>query len=794
MKPIKNSEFTFMRTIRTGNHFLRQLLLLFAVVLLAGCASETIRRDGMSLIIEGRYEEGLAKLEQAMQADPTNTLARSDYLRQREQAASRIVNAAGSELTNEHYEAAEALYRRALGIEPDNQAAKNGLAEIATSKRHAQWLADAQSMAKKGDMAGAKAAINLILVERPTHVKANQLRYQLEENSLKDNLSGPRLNIKGRKPVTLQFRDANLKMVLEAISRTTGVNILIDKDVRNDIKVSVFVKDTPVEETLDLILLQNQLEKRVLGENTVLVYPFTPAKAKEFQELKVRRFALVNADPKQVQSMIKTILKTKDVYVDERSNAVVIRDTAQVIRLAEKLVTAMDQPEAEVMLEVELLDVDRTRGLQLGIDWPTSITGSIPAGTLAALKSATWAGVGLTALQGTVNAHANKGDTRTLATPRIRVRNKEKARIMIGDRTPVISSAAVPGTGAAGSTLAAVFNTNIQYLETGVKLEVEPTVYLDGNVAIKLNLEVSKLGDKVEGPSGTVAFKTSTNNASTVLRLKDGETQVLGGLIQANDSRTQPNMTPGLGDVPFFGRLFGSGTDSWENRELVLAITPHIIRNNQVSEADLLELWSGTESNVKFSAPDLKVAGSAGVLSQSATGSSAARTIPVPPPAAVRAPTPPVAPLVAPAAVVPATALTVALSGPNQARVGDKINVAVNAQGGVLVNSLVFTLNYDSESLKAIAVNEGDLMRRTGIKATFDGDIDEGNGKVTAVLATDAGSASGSGSIAGIQFEVIGGQGPVQITISGVSVTGANGETLPVANPPPLSITVQPRG
>ncbi|MFZ2269683.1 MAG: secretin N-terminal domain-containing protein, partial [Azonexus sp.] len=596
-----------------------------AALLLAGCASEMGRREGMSLIMEGHYEEGLAKLEQATREDPKNTLVRKEYLRQREQVVNRVLNAAGSELANERYEAAEALYRRALNLEPANQAARDGLAEVGTARRHAKWLADAQAMLKKGDSTGAKATINLILLERPGDVKANQLRYQLEEQSLKENIAGPRLNIKGRRPVTLQFRDANLKMVLEALARTTGVNIMIDKDVRNDIKVSIFVKDTAVEETLDLILMQNQLEKRILGENSVLIYPLTPAKSKEYQELKVRRFALVNADAKQVQSMIKTILKTKDIYVDERSNAVVIRDTASAIRLAEKLVSSMDQPDSEVMLEVELLDVDRNRSLDLGIDWPTSASATLSwplsgaAATLQAFKNMTNADVGMSVSSATATAKAKAGnsDTRTLATPRIRVRNKEKAKIMIGDRTPVISSAAVPGSAAAG-TSNAIFNTNIQYLETGIKLEVEPTIYPDGNVAIRLNLEVSKLGDQVTTNSGTVAFKTTTNNASTVLRLKDGETQVMGGLIQASDSMSQNNKVPGLGDIPFLGRLFGIQSDQWGNRELVLAITPHIIRNNQISEADLLELWSGTESSVKFTAPDLKVAASTGVVSQGA--------------------------------------------------------------------------------------------------------------------------------------------------------------------------------
>ena len=750
--------------------------------------------------MDGQYEEGLARLEQVATGDPKNAQALSDLLRQREQVVNRLLNAARSEQSNERFDAADGIYQRVLRIDPNNQAAKEGLLAVTADRRHAKWLADAQALAKKGDIAAAKATVGMILVEQPGNVKANQLRYQLDEQTLKASLAGPTLNIKGRKPVTLQFRDANLKMVLEAIARTTGLNILVDKDVRNDLKVTIFVKDTPVEETLDLILLQNQLEKRVLGENTVLVYPFNAAKSKEYQELKVRRFALVNADPKQVQSMIKTIIKTKDIYVDERSNAVVIRDTPEVVRLVEKLVASMDLPEPEVMIDVELLDIDRQRALDLGIDWPTSFAATWPlSGTVATLQSIhniTAAAVGVSGLAITANAKGTDSDTRTLASPRIRVRNKEKAKIMIGARTPVISSAAVPGTTAGVS---AVFNTNIQYLETGVKLEVEPTVYLDGNVAIKLGLEVSDLGTKTVTDSGTVAYATTTNNATTVLRLKDGETQVLGGLLRTYDSHGQANKTPGLGDIPFFGRLFGSGSDSWQNRELVLAITPHVIRNNQASEADLLELWSGTEANVKFGESTLKAAGTAGLLNQSATATSsersslamgirhqapdnaAAQPIPVSPP-------PP--PASAPATGTP---LAATLTGPRQAKVGDKFNVAVNVQGASSVNTMTFVLQYDSEILKALAVNEGDLMRHTGVKSTFDADIDESGGKVVAVLATEAGSASGSGSVASVQFEVIDAQHPAEVSVATIAATSANSANVAIASPQPLSIAVLPR-
>jgi general secretion pathway protein D len=774
---------------------LKPMLCLVVAALLVACATETTRRAGLSLIKEGRYEEGLAKLEQEVQTEPKNAEARSDYLRQREQVINRLLNSARNEQANERHEAAELVYRRVLAIDANNQAAKNGLQSVQADQRHANWLADAQAMRSAGDVAGAKSAVALVLVERPTHVKANQMRYQLEEQSLRGQLAGPRLNIKERKPVSMQFREANLKMVLEAISVMTGVNILIDKDVRNDIKVSIFVKDSPVEETLDLILMQNQLDKRILGENSVLVYPSTPAKIREYQELKVRRFALVNADPKQVQTMLKTILKTKDIYIDERSNAVVIRDTVQVIRLAEKLVAATDQPEPEVMLEVELLDVDRTRAIDLGIDWPTSVSGVVNAMTLAALRNSSSADVNMSALSTTIKAKGTDSDTKTLATPRIRVRNKEKARIMIGDRTPVISSSAVPGSGV---TTSPVYNTTIQYLDTGVKLEVEPTIYLDGSVAIKLNLEVSALGAEVRVDS-SLAYKTKTNNATTTLRLKDGETQVLGGLIQGFDSQGQANKIPGLGDIPFLGRLFGIEHNEWSNRELVLVITPYIIRNNQVSEADLLELWSGTESNIKYAAPDLKVAAATGVLNQAAAGPASAAGSPRNRPIAFRAPTTQnqsaaSAVAAAPALAMPATSLAFVLSGPAQAKVGDTINIAVTAQGGAALNALAFTLSYDSEVLKPVAVNEGALSRRTGIKAIFDGKVDESAASITVDLAVESGAVgSGSDSIASITFEVRGKPGrPALIKFSSATATAASGDGLPLATSQPLSIEIVP--
>ena len=447
-------------------------------------------------------------------------------------------------------------------------------------------------------------------------------RYQLEEPGLKESIAGPSLNIKGRKPLTLQFRDANLKMVLEAIARITGVNIMLDKDVRNDIKVTLFVRDTSVEETLDLLMIQNQLEKRVLGDNTVLIYPATAAKSKDYQDLKIRRFALGNADPKQVQNMLKTILKIKDIFVDEKTSAVVIRDTPDAVRLAERLVLAMDQPEPEVMLEIDVMQVDRNRMMSLGIDWTKSFTWSLrDKMTLQDFKNRTIADVNLSGLAVTANASKTDGDVNDLATPRIRVRNKEKAKILVGTRNPVVSSAATPAPSGGGST---VYNTSVTYIETGIKVEVEPHIHPDGEVAIKLNLEVSSAGAQIDtGNSGTVAFPVNTNNVTTLLQLKDGETQILGGLLQQQTDQSQTKI-PGAGDLPWLGRLFGSTKDTWNKTELLLAITPHIVRNVSVGEADLVELWSGTEAHLRVGAPNVKAAAGGGVVSQVGGGASTA--------------------------------------------------------------------------------------------------------------------------------------------------------------------------
>jgi general secretion pathway protein D len=386
-------------------------------------------------------------------------------------------------------------------------------------------------------------------------------------------------------------------MVFEALSRTTGLNVIFDRDVRNDVKTTIFVHDASVEDTVGMILLQSQLEKKELNANTLFIYPATAAKQKEYQDLKVRVFQLSNADGKTVQTVLKTVLKVADMSLDEKTNTLVVRGTPDMIAVAEKIVAASDNPDPEVMLEVEVLEVSRQRILDLGIQWPSTF-GVVTPSTATTLHDLYHIPLNrLGTLGGPYSATANFGlqdsDAKVLAAPRLRTRDNQKAKILIGSKEPVFTNAVTP------TTSTPVVTGSVTYLDVGIKLEVKPHVYLEGDVGIELSLEVSTILNQItDKVSGSIAYEIGTRDVTTNLRLRDGETQILGGLIQDNEVLTG-NKVPGLGEIPFLDRVFGSNHHDDKKTEIVLSITPHILRAPTVADSRQRSLFTGTESTVR---------------------------------------------------------------------------------------------------------------------------------------------------------------------------------------------------
>lgn len=535
------------------------------------------------------------------QDDPTNAQLQLDYLHDRDARVNAALDAAEAYRASYQYDLAVQKLGEAYQIDPTSERGRKIGAALDRDRRDLSTLQEADRMMQRGSYALAEERVHRVLVQNPTNPMAQQMLKEIQDKRNQQRaLREEKIAASSimRTPVTLQFRDANVRMVFEALSKTTGLNVIFDRDVRADLKTTIFVTNATLQDTVDMILMQSQLDKKQLNANTLFIYPATPAKELEYQELKVRTFQLSNVDAKQIQGLLKSLLKLKEVVVDERANTVTIRGTPDTIRVAEQMIAAQDIPEPEVMMEVQVLEVSHDRMTDLGIEWPNSFTMSTPAtaNTWGELHHLPINAFNVSGLSATANFKLSDTDANLLASPRIRARNKEKARILIGDKVPVISSSSTP------STSGPSYTQMVQYLDVGIKLEVEPQVYRDGDVGIKLNLEVSNITKVIQSDSSqagltTLAYQIGTRNASTSLRLRDGETQILGGLISDED-RATADKVPGLGQLPVLGRLFSNHNGDHVKTEIVLQITPHIVRPQIAADADTQEVWSGTDVNV----------------------------------------------------------------------------------------------------------------------------------------------------------------------------------------------------
>ncbi len=715
------------------------------------------------MIEQGREEEGLRQMDAAAKANPNNIEYRASYLRERDKYLNQLLTQGDKQRLLGKPEDAELFYQRVVMVDAGNARALAGLAAVQAEQRHRAMVTEAKALFEAGDLDGAQMKLRLVLAENPSQREAKALARSIDEQKTKTASAPAVLTSSLRKPVTLEFRDAPLKSVFEVLSRTSGINFVFDRDVRPDLRVTIYVRNTTIEDAVQFLLTTNQLVKKVLNDNTVLVYPNLPIKARDYQELMVKSFYLANADVKQTLNLIKTVVKTRDIFIDERLNLLVMRDTPDAIRLAEKLIAAQDLAEPEVMLELEVLEVGRSRLQELGIRYPTqagfSIDGAASKPGQATLNELKNFNSGLVTVTVTdpallINMRKQDGVTNILANPRIRVKNREKAKIHIGDKLPVITTTSTANVGVSES---------VTYLDVGLKLDIEPNIYLEDEVAMKVGLEVSNIVQEIRSVQGTVTYRLGSRNTSTTLRLKNGETQVLAGLIQ-DEERNTADKVPGLGDLPVLGRLFGSRKDERNKTEIVLLITPYVVRNLDRPGAATLEFMSGTEGSL--GAAPLRLSG-AGVLVGPLAQSIAQRQrlAPVPVPGG-----PSVQPLnieatPSPELIAASPASSLLLSAPLQVQAAREFAVVVSVPPG-LASRVQLELNYDSARLQAVGVPETATAGRIPLQV--------------------------SGS-AVVRFRAIEGQsGMAQISVANISSIGAGGESVAISAPAPVEINITP--
>jgi general secretion pathway protein D len=763
---------------------LRALLFAILAVTLAGCATNQAFEDGKKALISGEQERALSLFEQATKEAPDNPEFRATFFRQREVAVSKLLaQAENARLAGRRDEATAAL-DKAQTLDPRNQRAQFIRDQMTRGQRHDAMVREARTLLERKDMGGAEARLRNVLEQDNTHTAAREMLREVEQARPKQTAPAE-LGGLFQKPVTLEFRDTSLRNVFEAIARSTGINFVFDKDVRADLKVTLFVRSTTVAEVMRLILITNQLERSVLSDNTVLIYPNTAAKQREYKEMITRTFFLVNAEAKQVQNLIKTVVKTKDIYIDERINLIVMKDTADAVRLAEQLVESVDVAEPEVMLEVEVLEVSSNKLKELGLDFPDQIGFGALRSQQQVIQQSTAAGVTSNVVQlpgqeiapGVVplsdisdltgyisnpglilNLRKQDGSANLLANPRIRVKNKEKAKVHIGEKLPVFTTTSTANVGVSAS---------VTYLDVGLKLDVEPLIHLEDDVDIKMTLEVSSVVREVQGPQSSLAYQIGTRSTATALRLKDGETQILAGLI-SDEERSSASRLPGLGDLPIIGKLFSSERNSTNKTEIVLLITPRIVRNLNRPAHIMPALAAGTEAAVGAPSLAVRKAGKDQGMRLSSSGGSGA--------AAVAAP---IARPVVPEPSEPGPGEEPADAAAVELRMQSTGEAAIGGEAGVTV---LMTVPVGSQPAT--------------VELVYDPNVLTAQGNVTAPGRTTVSIVGGDGQDARseVRFRVspTAPIGSTSVQVGSVTLLGADGNPLPVSPPSPAEITIKP--
>ncbi|OLB60671.1 MAG: hypothetical protein AUI11_12985 [Acidobacteria bacterium 13_2_20CM_2_66_4] len=400
-------------------------------------------------------------------------------------------------------------------------------------------------------------------------------------------------------PASLIFRDANSREVFTAIARLANISLIFDTAFR-DQALTVDLRNASLEDSLNTVAGATRSFFRVTAPRTVAVIPDTPAKRREYEEQVVRTFYLSNADLKETMDLVRLVLDARRISPTTATNAITIQDSPERIAAAARLLAAIDKARPEVIIDVELLEVNRTKlleyGLQIASAGTNGINGSAAiaansagAVTLHTLRNLTQSDVLLTAVPSLYyRLLKTDANTRTLANPQLRTTDGLQATAKFGEQVPVpVTTFAPIATGGTPQQPITSFN----YQNIGVNITITPRTHFDDDVSLQLNVSVTNISGT--GFGGLPTF--GNREINTVIRLRDGETNMLAGLIR-DDERNSLEGVPGLSDVPLLGRLFAHNQKTTDQTDIILTLTPHIIRVLDLNEVDLRPFRLGRDS------------------------------------------------------------------------------------------------------------------------------------------------------------------------------------------------------
>jgi general secretion pathway protein D len=546
-----------------------------AVIALAlgGCATSAAFRAGEKADRSHDYDRAVLEYSKAVKEHPDNVQYRRSLEAARIRASTEHTTAARRLAGRGLYKEAMDEYTLALDLNPASTTLPSEIREVEA--------------------------------QRDAGVRTRDLA-DLKERAREKSLPGLALGPAARQPLGLVFRGANLREAYQALGKAVGVNFVFDPQFQ-DSPISLDLRDVPFDQAMNALASVGRTFYRVVDAQVVSVIPDTPAKRREYEQQVVKTLFLSNADLKETLDLLRVVLGARKVAPIPGANALTISDTPDKVAAAEKIVDIVDKRKAEVMVEVEILEVDRNHlkdyGIQITSGQPgyEGVVGGIfPDPTKRfTLDSNPYSSSNLvvTALPGVIyRLLQTDATTRLLANPQLRSSEGQTAQARFGDQVPVpvTTFSAIAQGGLPQQPI-----TSFEYKNVGVNIDITPRVHHDGDVSLLLKLDISSVGPP--GFQGLPTFNSRT--VTSAIRLKDGETNILAGLINDRE-RTSLTGLPGLASVPFLGRLFARNEKEVQETDIVMTLTPHVVRRPEITEEDLRSFLVGGEgSPILFESP-----------------------------------------------------------------------------------------------------------------------------------------------------------------------------------------------
>jgi general secretion pathway protein D len=741
-------------------------MLILAMALIAGlggCAGSRAFQRGDQYAKGGEWDLAVKEYREALKSNPQDIEYRSALLRAEETAANQHYKRARNFLKERKLDQAIIELQQAIYLNPTNAAIQGALKTVLNMKQAEEHYRAALTFQELSRYSEAVNELNRSVELDPENAKyidaLDKIQKKRSEAEPDDALT-----LVSDKPITLNFKNTNIKEIFELLSKLSGINIMFDEEIRAQ-PVTVFVKDVSFQYALNLLLSTNKLFMKKLSADTIIIIPKTKAKMDQYQDLMMKTFYLNNAKAKDAVNLLRSMLDVRKVYVNEILNSVTIRDTPEKIKLVEKIIAANDLKEAEVILDVEILEIARTNALSYGWNFQPGLTiGASFSGTKLTPENPSISNVGVTqgmSLTQFRNLSSDNivmtlpsllltlikqdSDAQTLANPRVRVMNNKTAKFHIGDRIPIQTSTVQ-------STTTVAVTSTFEYKDVGIKLNIEPLVHLNSTISLKMSLEISSLGDAIDFGNGQKQYKFGTRNVDTSINLRDGETVIIGGLIK-DEERKSSNKIPLLGDIPILGKLFSRSDDGTVKTDILMSITPNIVRNMELPDKDLQSFWSGTEeaydvkpmfvtATAKSSKPAEKTADKGAVLDTLAKREPMVQSKPT----ETRKETAEAAAVAAAIEIKPADAATA---------VGQETRLELSVGSVKDLYGAIVTLSYDPRVVDFRTATEGAFLKKDGQQTSFlfSNNLKAGTVDIYITRIGDVGGVEGAGSLCTIVFQ-----------------------------------------